>query len=284
MKVFIAGMTGHVGGAAAQVLVDGGHSLRALVRSPARAEKWAEAGVELVEGDLRDASSIARALEGVEAAFVMMPPDLVPGEDFARARAFGKAAAEALALRPVQRVVALSSFGAEVAEGTGLIRSAYEFEHALAGVPNVAFVRAGSFLDNYAWARGAAAATGVFDTFLTPSSLEIPMVASKDIGAVVAELMTSSWKGTRVIELGTLTSAEALADAIGRVLGKTVVARSIPRERWTAALEGMGVPKGMTSAYEQMLEASNAGVTRFGAKGAERVEAMSSPEAFFREI
>ncbi len=47
--------------------------VRALVRNREKAAKWADQGVELVDGDWNDATAIAAALKGVEGAFVMLP-------------------------------------------------------------------------------------------------------------------------------------------------------------------------------------------------------------------
>ena len=70
MKVLIAGATGMVGGEAARILSSGGDAVRALVRSTSNAEKIAAlkgAGIEVVEGDLRDRASLDAACDGVDA-------------------------------------------------------------------------------------------------------------------------------------------------------------------------------------------------------------------------
>ena len=70
MKVLIAGATGMVGGEAARILSSGGDAVRALVRSTSNAEKMAalkSAGIEVVEGDLRDRASLDAACDGVDA-------------------------------------------------------------------------------------------------------------------------------------------------------------------------------------------------------------------------
>lgn len=51
----------------------GDHAVRALVRDPERAKGLAEAGVELVAGDMGDRETIAAATEGVDAVFFHLP-------------------------------------------------------------------------------------------------------------------------------------------------------------------------------------------------------------------
>ena len=63
--VLVTGATGLTGGALALELRRRGQAVRALVRPGARIEHLKQAGVELVEGDLRQAEEVARAAEGV---------------------------------------------------------------------------------------------------------------------------------------------------------------------------------------------------------------------------
>lgn len=69
MKVLVTGATGFTGGHLARWLVASGHSVRALVRDPARGPALARDGVEPCAGDLRDGASLDRALGGVEVVY-----------------------------------------------------------------------------------------------------------------------------------------------------------------------------------------------------------------------
>lgn len=67
MNILVTGATGKVGSRLSRRLARRGHHIRALVRDRARAEDLRGAGVELVEGDLLDAASLAAAVRGVDA-------------------------------------------------------------------------------------------------------------------------------------------------------------------------------------------------------------------------
>ena len=67
MKILITGATGKVGSRLAKRLALRGDHVRALVRDPARAAPLQEAGVEIIQGDLQDADSLATAVHGIEA-------------------------------------------------------------------------------------------------------------------------------------------------------------------------------------------------------------------------
>lgn len=69
MRYAITGATGFLGGVLARQLRDAGHEVVALVRDPARAGALADAGVELVAGDLDDAAALDRLCTGVDGLF-----------------------------------------------------------------------------------------------------------------------------------------------------------------------------------------------------------------------
>src|SRR6476659_1118254 len=69
MRYAMTGATGFVGGALARLLRDEGHEVRALVRDPARASDLAAHGVELVPGDLDDATALDALCRDVDGLF-----------------------------------------------------------------------------------------------------------------------------------------------------------------------------------------------------------------------
>ena len=272
----ITGITGHVGGAAATELLANGKKVRALVRSLDKAAAWKEKGVELVQGDWTDVSVLTKALEGVEGAYLMMPPTQTPSRGFPEAQAVVAGYIEALSKVPVPKVVALSSIGSEQTSGLGLITSTHLLEEGLKNLPvPVAFIRAGGFYENFLYGLQSGQG-GVLPVMYAPADRAVPMIATKDIGAEVAKLLTSEWEGKRIIELGTPITPNALAAELGEVLGREVKAQVVPRAAWAPTLEHMGLPKGSTWAYEEMIEGFNSGWIHFGFEGTERVEGTTT--------
>ena len=110
------------------------------------------------------------------------------------------------------------------------------------------------------------------------------MVATNDIGAQLAKLLTgSAWSGHRVIELGSMVSADEVAGQLGEVLKLEVKAFAIPRAGWAGAFEQTGIPKGHTGAAEDMFEAVNSGWMDLGVKGTEHVAGTTSARDVFAE-
>jgi uncharacterized protein YbjT (DUF2867 family) len=279
----VTGITGHVGGATAQNLLAKGHKVRALVRNPEKAADWASKGVELVQGDFTDPTAIARALTGVEGAYIMLPPLLTPQRGFPEAKAVIAAYVDALKRVPPPRLVVLSSIGAEKPERLGLITSLHLFEQALAPFTfPIAFIRAGSFFENNIPLLPVAAQSGHFYTFYQPVELPVPSIATRDIGALAAQLLTDkSWTGHRIIELGSPYSSTQIASAMTEVLGRPVAAMAVPRDRWSATMESFGLPPGSTWAYEEMVDSINSGWINFGVPGTERVPATAPPQQVY---
>ena len=100
MRTLVTGATGYIGGRLVPELLAAGHEVRCLARAPAKlAERpWHDA-VEVRPGDVLDAASTERALEGVEVAYYLVH-SMGGAEDFAArdaqaARSFRDAAARA---------------------------------------------------------------------------------------------------------------------------------------------------------------------------------------------
>src|SRR5579871_2183108 len=101
----VLGITGRVGGATARHLLAQGRKVRALVRNREKAMTWADQGVELVDGDWNDATTVERALEGVDGAFVMLPAVWAPSPDFREAKSVIANYVDALTRAAPPRVV-----------------------------------------------------------------------------------------------------------------------------------------------------------------------------------
>jgi nucleoside-diphosphate-sugar epimerase len=67
VRVFLTGGTGFIGGEVARLLRERGDDVRALVRTPAKAEALRLFGCTLVEGDMSDETALRTAVDGCEA-------------------------------------------------------------------------------------------------------------------------------------------------------------------------------------------------------------------------
>jgi len=281
---FVSGITGNVGGAAARRLLEEGQAVRTLARDPQKAAEWAQQGVDVRQGDFTDPAAVAGALEGVEGAYLMMPPIMVPTPGYPEAKAVIASFQEALRQAPPPRLALLSSVGSEKSSGLGNITSTSLMEEALGDLPfPTAFVRAGGFFENYVGGLAGAAATGMYYSFFQPTDRTFPMIATADIGAEVARLLAGGWDGRKIVEIGSPVSPDDLARAMGEALGKPVTAQAIPRAQWTASLEAFGMAPGTTGLYEEMLDGFNSGWIAFGVPGTEPVAGTTTAAQVFAQ-
>jgi uncharacterized protein YbjT (DUF2867 family) len=278
----VMGITGKVGGATARHLLAQGKKVRALVRNAKKASSWETQGVELVEGDWSDSVAIARALEGAEGAFVMLPAVWAPSPDYKEAKSVIANYVEALTQIPPPRVVALSSMGANRSKGLGIITALSLLEQGFRNLQlPIAFVRAGGFFENFLYGLQVAQG-GTLPVYYNPTDRKSTMVATNDIGAEVASLLTGpAWSGQRVIELGSMVAADEVAAQLGDVLKLDVKAFAIPRSGWASAFEQLGIPKGHTGPAEEMFDAVNAGWMALGVEGTEHVAGTTSAREVF---
>ena len=239
----IVGASGKVGGAIAANLLSQGKKLRVVLRDAAKTEIWTRQGAEIALADWNDALAMQKACSGSEGIFVMAPPNFAPATGYPEAHAVATALRTAIDAAQPDKIVALSSIGAHRDTGLGLIAQCHILEQALAGVAMpLAFVRPGWFMENSMWDIESARMTGEIASFLDPLDRAVPMVATADIGQVIAQTLTESWTGRRVIEFeGPRRYApQDVAQTLGKLLGGSVQARAVPRDQWEALFKSQG--------------------------------------------
>lgn len=256
------GTTGQVGGAALEALKQRGAAVRAVARDPERARHLAGVKVEIVRGTTADTASLVAAFRGAEAAFVMLVPSMQAADVLAESRVAVQSMASALRTAGVPHVVALSSAGAHLAEGNGIVQTLHDFEQGLAGIaPSITFLRPGDFMENWAAMLPAARGAGVLPSAKLPLDVPGETVSAVDVGRTVAELLLDPRPGTRVVNLtGPRDYSPADAAAVlSQLLGKPVMAVPSSRDETIAALQASGASADYATKLADLSDAVNAG-------------------------
>jgi uncharacterized protein YbjT (DUF2867 family) len=226
--VLVSGATGHVGGEVVRALAAAGAPVRALVRTPPREGLPAE--VEQVEGDLDHPDSLAPALDGVAAVF------LLPGfSDMSQV-------AERIAAAGVRRVVLLSGSSAGDGDPTNAVSEYMRDSEAAVRGSGVAWtiLRPSGFMSNtLRWLPQLRAGDTIVEPF---AGVPIAVIDPYDIAAVAALALVDGGHEGRVYRL---TGPEPLLPAdrariLGEVLGRPL--RLVPQpddEARTAMLAAM---------------------------------------------
>jgi uncharacterized protein YbjT (DUF2867 family) len=258
----ITGATGHVGSAAAAELLRRGAPVRTVVRDPARGEAWAARGAEVAVADLGDGAALTAALRGSDGAFVLLPTDETAGD--AGHRALADSIAGAVGASGVGHVVVLSSVGADLVEGTGPIRWLHHLERGLRRTgATLSVVRSAHFQEKVEDALPAATTAGVYPVLDDDPDGPVPMVATRDVGELVALSLLAPPQADEVVDLdGPAYSERQVAELLGAALGRHLEVVVVPRDDRVPTLTASGVPEPFAHELVALADAGAQGLLR----------------------
>ncbi|NOK35389.1 NAD(P)H-binding protein [Corallococcus exercitus] len=253
MKIALVGATGNVAGRALETLVHAGAQAVALVRHPEKLPESLRSRVQVEQGALEDGAFVARATRGAD-ALLWLTPTTFGAQDFrAYTLDLARNAVRAIQENTLQRVVFVSSHGAD-RPGLGHVSFAGEVEKLLeAAAPHTVSLRSAGFMENL-FASVETVKDGRLFTLLPPDK-KYPLVATRDVGDVAARwLLDSTWTGHhhRGVHGPEDLSANELADILGRVLGRPVRCQQVPSEAIRDAFLKRGMSPSVAEAYAQM--------------------------------
>jgi len=262
----VLGATGNTGKVVAETLLAQKKAVRVVLHDAVKSEAWKARGADVAIADVEDAAALGRALGGAEGAYVLLPPAFHSSQVRMDNDRRAKNIAAAIATAGVGHVVMLSSIGAQHPDGTGPILYIHDAEATIGGTlaaagrtRAVTFLRAAYFMENWGGSLYAVG-QGVLPTFLQ-ADRATPMIATRDIGLAAARLLAEGGSGKRVIELAGPReySPRDVAAALGRVIGKPIVAQQGPEEAMTAALLGAGMNAEWARLFQELTHGVNTG-------------------------
>jgi uncharacterized protein YbjT (DUF2867 family) len=268
----ITGITGKVGGEIARYLLADGQSVRAVLRDKAKATDWAAKGCAIAIAEMENAEQLAAAFSGARGVFILPPSDFDSEPGYPEAKRVIDAVTRALITARPQRIVCLSTIGADAPHDNLLTqRTLMEQSLSAIGLP-VTFLRPGWFMENALWDVASARDEGVVRSFLQPADKAFPMVATRDVGRLAADLLRQDCTETRIVELEgpVRVSANELARAFATVLGRPVRVEIVSCESW----EGLFRAQGMKNPQPRMrmLDGFNEGWIEFRDHGRSAVK------------
>jgi len=155
MKIVITGSLGNISHPLAKELVQKGHDVTVISTKSDKVKSIEEIGATAAIGTLEDTTFLARTFDGADAVYCMLPPFnyLDPNLDFMEAtRQLMNNYKAAILQSGVRHVVHLSSVGAHMESGNGVLRFHYLAEQILRSIPapvTVTHIRPVGFYNNF---------------------------------------------------------------------------------------------------------------------------------------
>jgi len=258
----VTGATGNTGRVIAETLLAKGKKVRAVGRSPEKLQSLVEKGAEAFVGSVTDSSAMLRAFQGAQAVYVMIPPSYTAQDFRAYQNEVGSAYSSAIRQAGVPFVVNLSSVGAQLSQGAGPISGLYDVEQQLSqlnGV-NIIHLRPGFFMENLLFNLDLIRNQNIVGTPLR-GDLPIPMIATRDIAEVAAQLLLSlDFSGPSSKEL--LGQRDISMNEATRIIGKAIGKEGLayvqfPYQQAEQAMMAMGLSQDVARSLNEMDQALN---------------------------
>jgi uncharacterized protein YbjT (DUF2867 family) len=228
--ILVTGATGNQGGAIARHLLQRGKfKVRAIVRDQNKpaAQALKQAGVELIQGDFNDRTSLDRALQGVYGVFSVQ--DFRDGVDTEIRQ--GSAITDAAKAANIEHFVYSSVGGAERNTGIPHFDSKFQVEEYVRAIElSYTIMRPVFFFYNYNGMRPMVENGTLFQP-LSPDT-KLQQLSEEDYGAMVAEVFERPADFiNREIEVASVEmTMPEIAGAFSHILGKPVNYQQIPFE------------------------------------------------------
>jgi uncharacterized protein YbjT (DUF2867 family) len=281
----ILGASGNTGSIIATSLLLKAKKVRVVGRDAGRLQGFVDKGAEALTADLSDVAALTKAFSGAHAAYLMLPPAKSREDQEQESTAIAQAVKES----GLRYAVNLSSYGAQVPEGTGPVAGLHSLEQKLNAIGglNVLHLRPAYFMENNLQAIGMIHGMGLLGNALLPD-VKLPMIATRDVGDYAAQrLLHLDFSGKQTRELlgeRDLTMTQATA-VIARGIGKPDLRyKQLPYDQVQQVLTQMGIPPKGAAMYIEMYKAINTGVlTPLEPRSPENTT-LTSFENFVRDV
>lgn len=259
----IMGATGQTGMVLAHELLKKGQRVRVLGRDATKLAALKKMGAEIATPSADSATELTQAFSGMDAVFVMLPPDYTTSDMGARQDKVSEAICTALANIKIKNVVNLSSIGAQHSKGVGPISGLHRHEKRLNQINgiNVLHLRASYFMQNYNWSMETIQRDGIVVSSIH-RDVPIPMISTHDVALKAAKYLASlDFKGSTVVECGGpegLTMDQA-AKILSKVYGKPIKYVQASYDDAEKGMTAHGMPASVAKMMVEMHKALNDG-------------------------
>lgn len=226
MKIIVTGSLGNISKPLTKELVQKGHSV-VVISSQSERQKDIEAlGATAAIGSLEDVQFLTATFAGADLVYCMVPPNNYFDHSLdllAHYQRLGNNYAHAIQLSGIKRVVNLSTIGAHLEKGSGILLGAHDVANILNELPSdvsITHMRPTSFYYNLFGYVEMIKEQGIIAANYGADSM-IPWVSPIDIAAAIIEEIETPSVGRKVRYVASeeLTGHET-ASILGAAIGK----------------------------------------------------------------
>ncbi|BCJ48120.1 nucleotide-diphosphate-sugar epimerase [Actinoplanes ianthinogenes] len=243
MTIAITTPTGNVGSRTLRLLLQAGIRPRVLLRDPGRLDPGLHDNVEIAQGDLLDPAFVRDATQDVDTLLWATPENFTADDPLAEMATMVDNGTAAVHANRVPRIVLISSIGAELGTGAGMIDGLARSEHEFTATgASVHTLRCGYYFTNlHGYADELRA--GSLTTAAAPHQ-PMAWVDPRDVGEVAAaRLLNPHWTGTTIQAVhgpADLTWTQA-ADILSTALDTKITLNVVSDDTMAAGLAQAGM-------------------------------------------
>lgn len=218
----ITGATGNTGKVISHALLDAGKKIRIICRDEEKAKDLTARGAELFLGDTSDVAFLQKAFAGATAVYALIPMNWTSSDYTGDQVKHANAMAEAVKACNVKYVVSLSSQGAHLANGSGVVLGLGKMEKIFDAISdlNTLHLRPTYFFENTLGMIDLIKQTGIMGSPVK-TGLRFPMISTNDIGKYAAKrLISLNFKGKNIQDL--LGAEDVTYPEVAKVYGSSI--------------------------------------------------------------
>jgi uncharacterized protein YbjT (DUF2867 family) len=267
MKVIVTGSLGNISKPLTKELVAKGHAVTVISSKPEKQTDIEALGATAVIGSLEDVNFLVSTFIGTDAVYCMVPPNNyfdLNLDLLTYYRRLGNNYARAIEQSGVKRVVNLSSIGAHLEKGLGILLGAHDVEQILNKLSSdvaITHLRPTSFYYNlFGYVETIKAVGSIAANYGADD--KIPWVSPIDIAAAIAEEIVTPLVGRKVRyvaseELTGNETASILGAAIGKPDLKWII---ISNAQMLGGLESAGMNPQIAAGLVEMYASLHSGL------------------------
>ncbi len=265
MKTYvILGATGNTGKLISLGLLEKGNAVRIISRDASKATDLIAKGAQHFAGNANDTALLSKAFAGADAAYVLVAGDIKAADVFAEQVKIVDSIAAALKGSSIKNVVTLSSVGAHLKEGAGIVQGLQKMEEKFNAIEGINFLhlRAAYFMENTLGMPAMAKNMGMIGG-AQKGDLTFSVIATKDIAAVALQrLLALDFAGkSHTYLLGDRDyTFNEIATIYGNAIGKPDLKYiQFPFADAKGAMMGMGMGESYVDKLLELVKGMNEG-------------------------